>query len=148
MLRCCVFSRNISSVFAQRSYFFSTTFGNTSTVGLDGRVYATGRRKTSVARVWVSEGSGQFFVNKRNAIDYFEPLQREHSIEPFAVTHTAGLFDIWCTVKGGGPSGKISSYFSRQRLVRADVLALVLMFTSVYDFIELSKDKLEPYGSV
>lgn len=70
-----------------------------------GRVYATGRRKSSVARVWVSEGSGQFIVNRMNVIDYFNPMQREHSIEPFTVTKTAGLFDVWCTVKGGGMSG-------------------------------------------
>jgi small subunit ribosomal protein S9 len=77
-----------------------------------GRVYATGRRKTSVARVWVSEGSGQFIVNRKPLIDYFEPLQREHIVEPFAITKTAGLFDVWCTVKGGGTSGMILMGFA------------------------------------
>ena len=71
-----------------------------------GGVYATGRRKTSVARVWIKEGSGQFIVNGKNIIDFFQPIQREHTIEPFLVSNTSGLFDVWCTVKGGGISGQ------------------------------------------
>ena len=71
-----------------------------------GRIYATGRRKTSVARVWVSEGSGQIVVNGKNIIDYFGAMSREHSIGPFITTQTAGLYDVWCTVKGGGVLGR------------------------------------------
>lgn len=81
------------------------TTDSSSVMDSFGRVYATGRRKTSVARVWVSEGSGQFIINNKNVIDYFDHMQREHTIEPFTVTKTAGLFDVWCTVKGGGISG-------------------------------------------
>lgn len=73
-----------------------------------GRAYATGRRKTSVARVWIKEGSGEFVINNKNSIEYFQPIQREHCIGPFVETNTAGLFDIWCTVKGGGVSGQCS----------------------------------------
>lgn len=71
-----------------------------------GRIYATGRRKTSVARVWIREGSGQFIVNERNVIDYFQPVQREHILSSFLASKTAGFFDVWCTVKGGGISGQ------------------------------------------
>lgn len=71
-----------------------------------GRVYATGRRKTSVARVWIKEGSGQFLVNDKNVADFFQPLQRSAVLEPFLVSETGGLFDVLSTVKGGGMSGE------------------------------------------
>ena len=71
-----------------------------------GRAYGTGRRKTSVARVWVSEGSGIFTVNDQRFIDYFQPVQREHALGSFLVSNTAGMFDVSCTVKGGGISGR------------------------------------------
>ena len=70
-----------------------------------GRAYATGRRKTSVARVWINEGSGQFIVNDNHFVEYFQPMQRDHILGAFLVSSTAGMFDIWCTVKGGGMSG-------------------------------------------
>ena len=71
-----------------------------------GRSYGTGRRKTSVARVWIKDGSGQFTVNDKQFIDVFQPVQREHILEAFLASNTAGLFDIWCTVKGGGINGQ------------------------------------------
>jgi hypothetical protein len=70
-----------------------------------GRAYGTGRRKTSSARVWVFDGSGQITVNKRSFIDYFQPLQREHVLQAFHASKTAGQFDVYCTVKGGGITG-------------------------------------------
>jgi hypothetical protein len=72
-----------------------------------GRSYATGRRKTSVARVWLKEGSGQFTVNGKNFIDYFQPMQRQEITQPFAASKTSCLFDVFCTVKGGGISGAV-----------------------------------------
>ncbi len=89
-------------------YFSQTASASdvfTGKVDALGRAYATGRRKTSVARVWIKEGSGEFVINNKNSIEYFQPIQREHCIGPFVETSTAGLFDIWCTVKGGGVSG-------------------------------------------
>ena len=70
-----------------------------------GRSYGTGKRKTSVARVWIKEGSGIFVVNDRKLIDYFEPISREACLGAFVASDTAGLFDVWCTVKGGGSTG-------------------------------------------
>lgn len=72
-----------------------------------GRAYATGRRKTSVARVWLKEGSGQFTVNGKNFIEYFQPMQRQDITQPFAVSKTSCLYDVFCTVKGGGISGTL-----------------------------------------
>jgi len=77
-----------------------------SKVDVLGRSYGTGRRKTSIARVWIKDGSGQFVINNKSSVDYFQPIQREHCIGPFIASKTAGLFDIWCTVKGGGMSGQ------------------------------------------
>ena len=71
-----------------------------------GRAYGTGRRKSSVARVWIKEGSGQFVVNDKNFAEYFQPIQREHALGAFIASKTAGLFDTFCTVKGGGISGQ------------------------------------------
>ena len=70
-----------------------------------GRAYGTGRRKTSSAQVWIWPGSGQFEVNKKCLTEYFQPLQREQCVLPFAQSETSGLFDVMCRVKGGGISG-------------------------------------------
>ena len=71
------------------------------------RFYGTGRRKTSVARVWVKPGPGRIVVNHRAFEDYF-PRETLRMIiaQPLAVTETVGQFDILVTVKGGGPSGQ------------------------------------------
>ena len=71
-----------------------------------GRSSGTGRRKTSVARVWVYPGSGQISVNSKNWTDYFQPSQRLEILLPFLFADRAGDFDVWCTVKGGGMSGQ------------------------------------------
>lgn len=68
---------------------------------------ATGRRKRSVARVWICEGSGEFLVNGKTVIEYFpQSLQREHIMGPFSMCENAGLLDVYCTVKGGGVTGQ------------------------------------------
>ena len=71
------------------------------------RFYGTGRRKTSVARVWIKPGSGRFMVNHRTFEDYF-PRETLRMIiaQPFAVTSTQGQFDVLTTVGGGGPTGQ------------------------------------------
>mmetsp|Transcript_374 Transcript_374/g.685 ORF Transcript_374/g.685 Transcript_374/m.685 type:complete len:220 (-) Transcript_374:201-860(-) len=71
-----------------------------------GAAYGTGRRKTAVARVWIKQGVGQFIVNRKNFAEYFQSGARMHALEPFLATDTAGLFDVWCTVKGGGRMGQ------------------------------------------
>jgi hypothetical protein len=71
-----------------------------------GRGYGTGRRKTSVARVWVKEGCGEVVVNDKNIIDYFQFAHRQHCLEVLWHSKTSGFFDVWCTVKGGGLMGE------------------------------------------
>ena len=67
----------------------------------------TGRRKTSVARVRVTRGSGKFTLNGRPLVDYF-PTDRLQAtvIEPFKVTETEGQFDVIARIHGGGVSGQ------------------------------------------
>ena len=69
--------------------------------------YGTGRRKKSVARVRIVPGSGVITINGRDIDDYFglETLKLIVN-QPYAVTGTAGKFDIIATVKGGGISGQ------------------------------------------
>jgi len=70
------------------------------------RSYGTGRRKTGVARVWIKEGSGQIQVNDKPMHVYFSPIQRREITQAFEACGTAGMFDVWCTVSGGGISGQ------------------------------------------
>ena len=69
--------------------------------------YATGRRKTSSARVFLRPGTGTITVNHREFQNFFptEAL-RMHVKRPFTVTETADQFDVLATVAGGGVSGQ------------------------------------------
>ena len=71
------------------------------------RTYATGKRKTAIARVWLSAGSGQVTVNDRPADQYFE---RETSLmvmkQALELIEAADQFDVWATVRGGGHSAQ------------------------------------------
>lgn len=71
-----------------------------------GRAYGTGRRKCSVARVWIEPGDGQFVVNDKQFDVYFPMLDhRAALLRPFSETKTLGLWDVKCTVEGGGTTG-------------------------------------------
>jgi len=71
------------------------------------RYYATGKRKTSVARVWIFSGKGKVVVNKRTFENFFPlPLHRKNVLKPFDITNTNGLYDVYATVSGGGTSGQ------------------------------------------
>ena len=71
------------------------------------RIYATGRRKSAIARVFIAPGTGQIQVNKRALDNYFpNPLLRQELLEPVEAVNGGGQFDMYITVKGGGPSGQ------------------------------------------
>ena len=71
------------------------------------KFYATGKRKTSVARVWISPGSGNITVNKQDINDYFGRETSKMIIrQPFELTDNLGKYDVWVNVCGGGPSGQ------------------------------------------
>ena len=70
-------------------------------------IYATGKRKESVARVWVLNGSGKISVNGKIYTEYFKRPVHQLAVEkPLKVTDKQNLVDIICTVKGGGMSGQ------------------------------------------
>lgn len=73
----------------------------------DGVFYATGRRKTSVARVYLRSGAGDIKINNRGLEDYFgRETARMIVRQPFHVTRTLGDFDVMVSVTGGGSSGQ------------------------------------------
>ncbi|GAB4508105.1 MAG: 30S ribosomal protein S9 [Allomuricauda sp.] len=70
-------------------------------------VHKIGRRKTAVARVYVSEGSGNITINKRDLNDYFTTGTLQYKVkQPFALTETEGNYDVKVNVYGGGITGQ------------------------------------------
>ena len=72
-----------------------------------GRAYSTGKRKTSIARVWVKRGSGLIQINGKDEKDYF--VSKSHRIllnQPLVLSERKSEIDIICTVVGGGLSGQ------------------------------------------
>ncbi|KAK9684027.1 hypothetical protein RND81_10G181600 [Saponaria officinalis] len=75
-----------------------------------GRAYGTGKRKCSIARVWIQPGEGKFYINDKDFDVYFPMLDhRAALLRPFSETKTLGLWDVKCTVKGGGTSGQVDA---------------------------------------
>ena len=69
--------------------------------------YATGRRKTSVARTRVKPGTGQVIINRRPMAEYFGRAILSMIVrQPFEITGTMGKFDVSVNVRGGGISGQ------------------------------------------
>ena len=69
--------------------------------------YATGRRKRSIAKVWVKKGSGNIYVNGLKMIEYFKrPVHQIIVTRPLEVSNVLTSYDVRCSVKGGGLSGQ------------------------------------------
>ena len=69
--------------------------------------YATGRRKKSIAKVWLKKGSGIMHVNGKKMIDYFNKPNLQIAVfRPLAIIKRENEFDIKCSVKGGGHTGQ------------------------------------------
>ena len=76
----------------------------------DNRYYATGKRKTAVARVWIKPGAGNIQVNKRSVDEYFGGGFLLQKIEkPFKTTETESQYDVMATLKGGGKSAQVDA---------------------------------------
>ncbi|HBA53093.1 30S ribosomal protein S9 [Syntrophorhabdus aromaticivorans] len=67
------------------------------------RYYATGKRKTAVARVWIKQGTGDYVINGRPIDNYF-PLEELRMMvnKPFLLTGNLGKFDVIASIYGGG----------------------------------------------
>ena len=71
------------------------------------KYYATGKRKTSVARVWMKPGKGEIIVNKRSLDEFFGRETSKMVVrQPLELTDNIGKFDIFVNVCGGGASGQ------------------------------------------
>ena len=69
--------------------------------------YATGRRKKSIARVWLKKGSGNIHINGKKMVDYFKKQNLQMTISrPLSVVKRENEFDVRCSVKGGGLTGQ------------------------------------------
>jgi small subunit ribosomal protein S9 len=70
-------------------------------------LYATGRRKHAVARVWMQPGSGKIDINRRSLEEYFgRETSRMVFRQPLELTETSGRYDVFVNVSGGGLSGQ------------------------------------------
>jgi small subunit ribosomal protein S9 len=86
------------------------------------RFYATGKRKTAVARVWMRPGTGEIIVNKRPMEQYIvRESDRVLIMEPLTVTDTAGKYNVYVNVRGGGIYGQAGAI--RHGISRALVVA-------------------------
>ena len=73
----------------------------------EAKYYATGKRKTAVARVWLKPGSGNITVNKLTVEDYFGAgMSRKNLERPFVLTETEAKYDVVATMHGGGKSAQ------------------------------------------
>ena len=69
--------------------------------------YSTGRRKRSIAKVWVKKGSGSVYVNGKKMNDYFKrPVHQILVMRPLELSNIATSYDVRASVKGGGLSGQ------------------------------------------
>ena len=85
--------------------------------------YATGRRKQSIARVWVKKGSGKIYVNGKEMSQYFKrPVHQISVARPLQEINVPNLYDVKCSVKGGGLSGQAGAI--RHGISRALLLAM------------------------
>ncbi len=86
-----------------------------------GKIYATGRRKTASARVWISPGSGNITVNKKNIKEYFNRQTSEMAVkQPLVLTETLDKHDVTISVKGSGLNAQAGA--ARHGIARALVI--------------------------
>ena len=72
--------------------------------------YATGRRKTSIAKIWLKKGSGKIYINGKNYEDYFKrDNHKMQLLRPFEIINQPTTYDVRCNVKGGGLTGQVGA---------------------------------------
>ena len=72
--------------------------------------YATGKRKKSIAKIWLKKGSGKIYVNGKNYEDYFKRANHKMQLlRPFEIINQATDYDVRCSVKGGGHTGQVGA---------------------------------------
>ena len=97
--------------------------------------YATGRRKTSIAKVWLKKGSGKIYVNGKNYETYFtRDSHKMQILRPFEIINQSTDYDVRCHVVGGGHTGQAGA------MVHGISRALLLFDTDLKPI--LRKEKL------
>ena len=72
--------------------------------------YATGRRKTSIAKIWLKKGSGKIYVNGKSYEEYFKrDNHKMQLLRPFEIINQPTDYDVKCNVKGGGLTGQVGA---------------------------------------
>ena len=72
--------------------------------------YATGRRKTSIAKIWLKKGSGKIYVNGKDYQEYFKRANHKMQLlRPFDILNQSTSYDVKCNVKGGGLTGQVGA---------------------------------------
>ena len=96
--------------------------------------YATGRRKRSIARVWIKKGSGKIFVNGKEMIQYFKrPAHQIIVTRPLEEVNVMSQYDVKCNVRGGGLSGQAGA------IIHGVSRALVNMDNSLKKILKKNK---------
>ncbi len=96
--------------------------------------YATGRRKTSIAKVWLKKGSGKIYVNGKLFNEYFSNDSHKMQItRPFELINQPTDYDVRCSVRGGGPTGQAGA------LVHGISKALVLFDNNLKSTLKSEK---------
>ena len=108
---------------------------NTNKLDFKDSMYATGRRKKSIAKIWLKKGSGKIYVNGKNYDDYFKRSNHKMQIlRPFEIINQSTGYDVRCSVKGGGHTGQAGA------MVHGISKALLLFDSSLK--LTLKKEKL------
>ncbi len=113
------------------------------------RTYATGRRKTAVARVWLRPGSGKFTINDRDDENYFERATGRMVIrQPLEETELLGKYDVLATVRGGGSSAQAGAirHGITRALIKIDGSLRVKLKTAGYVTRDPRKKERKKYG--
>ena len=72
--------------------------------------YATGRRKKSIAKIWLKKGTGRIIINGKKYDEYFKRTNHISELtKPFEIINQTTSYDVRCTVKGGGHSGQVGA---------------------------------------
>ena len=111
--------------------------------------YATGRRKESVARVWIKKGTGKIFVNGKTMNDYFKrPVHQLIVVMPLQETNALNKFDVKCNVKGGGLSGQAGAIIHgiSRALVKTDPTLKKVLKKNKFTTRDSRKVERKKYG--
>ena len=96
--------------------------------------YATGRRKTSIAKVWLKKGTGKIYVNGKLYNEYFSNDNHKMQVtKPFELIKQPTEYDVRCSVKGGGPTGQAGA------MVHGIAKALILFDESLKATLKTEK---------